>query len=41
MSGNPSQHQPRKGRQNVILALVHVVLVLVILAGFIYVQTRA
>ena len=34
-------HDPRKARRNIILALAHVVLVLVILGCFVYVQSHS
>ncbi|WP_420467897.1 hypothetical protein [Panacagrimonas sp.] len=40
MSDPRPGHDPRKSRQNIVLALAHVLLVVVILAGFVYVQTR-
>jgi len=40
MSNNPRPADPRKTRQNIILALVHAGLALLMLAAFFYIQTR-
>lgn len=40
MSGRAVQ-DPRKARQNMILAVVHALLAVAILAGFVYMQTRS
>lgn len=39
MSGR-STPDPRKARQNIVLAIVHALLAVAVLAAFVYVQTR-